>query len=247
MHKIDFTYDSLRALLEHGRTIAPITTMRARRSDGCIVLRHDVDFDICQAYELSKIEKKMDVTSTFFIMTTCPTYNPRAKENRKMIKEMAADGFEIGLHFDPTVYGDVDMTVLKKHVDAEAAVLENITGWKITSISLHNPSVTGMYPIFEGYDNAYSKEIFSDDLYISDSCKNFRGKDPFSFLEKAREHTVQMVLHPIHWSNDGASYPEAFSRYFARNAESIDHYFQVNPTYILDLGGVKLWDEIRRK
>ena len=238
--EIDFTYQCFRDIINHAKSISPIVTLKDRTSGGCIILRHDVDFDIFLAYMLSRIEKDMGIRSSFFIMTTCNTYNPNAPENRKLLKEMAQDGFEIGLHFDPTVYEVTNEQALKSHVDAEVRLLEDIIGQKVTSVSLHNPSVTGKFPIFEGYENAYSKEIFSDEFYISDSCRKFRGKNPFKFLQNAREHPLQMVLHPIHWSEKGDNYIEIFSKHILRSIESIDSSFKVNLTYKESLNGDSL-------
>ena len=76
-------------------------------------------------------------------------------------------------------------------VKLECKILEEITEESIVSISLHNPSISGEYPLFEGYFNAYSEELFSDDRYISDSMRvdptlhPFRGKDPYEFIKNA--------------------------------------------------------------
>ena len=58
-----------------------------------------------------------------------------------MLLEMANSGFEIGLHFDPTVYDNIPSNEFKIKVDMEANILEFITNQKVKSISLHNPSI----------------------------------------------------------------------------------------------------------
>ena len=85
--------------------------------------------------------------------------------------------------------------------------------------------------MFEGYNNAYSDEVFSDIAYLSDSCMNFRDKDPFIFIEEAKKRQVQMVFHPLHWSETGGDYVKAFSKYIRDSIDHLDNTFQVNRTY----------------
>lgn len=238
--EIKFTYKELEDFLSYAKKIAPIIPLRMINSKTGIILRHDVDFDIYQAYKLSKIEKRLGITSTFFIMTTCHTYNPLSPLNRKLLSEMIKDGFEIGLHFDPTVYGNISFDDLRDKVKIECQILESVITEPITSISLHNPSLSGKYPIFEGYINAYSEDIFSDECYLSDSCMDFRGKTPYEFVNKAGNMSLQIVLHPLHWSEKGDNYIEIFYKYIYRLVDSIDENFRLNPTYKLCIGNNKL-------
>ena len=148
-----FKYKNLKEFLRYMKSISRVTSLANWDGSNAIILRHDVDLDVRAAYNLSLIEKECDVESTFFIMTTCYFYNPLFLENRKKLSEMANNGFEIGLHFDPTVYGDISMNELKSKVDMEAKILESICNHKVTSVSLHNPSIHGQFPIFDGYRN----------------------------------------------------------------------------------------------
>lgn len=200
-------------------------------SSNAIILRHDVDFDIEAAYQLALIEAECDIRSTFFFLTTCHTYNPLSSTNQKKLREMQKMGFEIGLHFDPTVYGDVSGRKLKEFVDKEADILTSITSAPVNSISLHNPSVHGQYPLFEGYCNAYDPKFFSDKSYLSDSRMDFRGKNPYEFVERVKEHPIQILLHPLHYSEHSSSYPEIFCEHIKNYANDIHNEFTINSTY----------------
>lgn len=198
--KYSFTYKNLKEFLCYIKTISKVTSLTNWDGSNAIILRHDVDFDIKAAYNLSLIENECGVESTFFIMTTCHFYNPLSSANREMISKMANNGFEIGLHFDPIIYDDISVNELKSKVDMEAKILESIVNQEVKSISLHNPSVNGQFPLFEGYKNAYHKDIFSDNAYMSDSCMNFRGKNPFEFVKKSKKQPIQILLHPTHYT-----------------------------------------------
>jgi len=146
-----------------------------------------------------------------------------------MLKEMIKNGFEIGLHFDPTIYGHVSSADLQKQVKYECEMLERIIKKPIISISLHNPSYTGEYPQFKGYINAYSKELFDDKRYISDSMRvdpylhPFRGKDPYEFVQQAKKYPLQIVLHPEQFLEKGGDYVDTIIRYNEKMMNDILH------------------------
>lgn len=242
-----FKYEKLKEFIYYMKSISKVTSLADWDGSNGIILRHDVDFDIRAAYNLSLIEKECGIESTFFIMTTCHTYNCLSLENRKMLSEMADNGFEIGLHFDPTVYGDISVNELKSKVDMEAKILESVINQEIKSISLHNPSIHGQYPIFEGYKNAYQKDIFSDNAYMSDSCMNFRGKNPFEFVKKSKNQPIQILLHPLHYTENGGDYLDIFANFIIKMSDMIDKNFKVNSTYRELINGNRLVDFLVRR
>jgi hypothetical protein len=242
-----FRYEELKEFLQYMKRISKVTSLANWDGSNAIILRHDVDLDVRAAYILSLIEKECGVVSTFFIMATCHTYNPLSLANRKMLSKMANNGFEIGLHFDPTIYGNISVNELKSKVDMEAKILESIVNQEVKSISLHNPSVNGQFPLFEGYKNAYHKDIFSDNAYMSDSCMNFRGKNPFEFVKKSKKQPIQILLHPTHYTENGGNYLDIFASFILNLTESIDKNFKVNSTYLSLIGDEMLIDLIIRR
>lgn len=230
-----FSYDELKKFIKHMKKIGKIVSLDEWDGSNAIILRHDVDFDIEPAYRLSLVESECGIRSSFFIMVTCNSYNPLSLPNRKKIRKMVEMGFEIALHFDPTVYGDVDEEQLVKFVDREAEMLSFAAGVPIKSISLHNPSVHGQYPIFKNYNNAYDKKIFSDTNYLSDSRMVFIDKSPYEFIKLVQEHPVQVLLHPLHYSEKNCSYPEIILKHVKQHVDSIDGEFRFNSTYVNQL------------
>ena len=225
-----FKYSNLRKFFHYLKEHHKVIPLRDWNGSNRTILRHDVDFDIKPAYDLAMIENEYEIRSTFFIMTTTNTYNPMTMENRTMLKEMSSLGFEIGLHFDPLIYGETTRDELTERVEDEAAILSSITNEEVRSISLHNPSVHNNYILFEGYMNAYDKRIFSPDRYISDSRMIF-SKDIFQFLEKAETSTIQVLLHPLHYSKEGKDYSEIFNQFVHDFVGKIDTNFRVKSTY----------------
>lgn len=197
-----------------------------------LILRHDVDFSLDLAYEFSRIEKKYSKLSTYYILMTSDLYNPFSNESREIIKNMLEEGFEIGLHFDPTEYGDISGKELEKKFYNEIDIFESVFNFKIKSYSLHNPSIHGKYPNFRGIINAYNKDIFSDECYISDSMFSFHGKDPLEFIKKSKHQLIQFLTHPIHFFSDGnISYEKPMEIIINNYYKKFDKMFRVNKIY----------------
>ena len=134
-----------------------------------VLLRHDVDFDLVPALALARKESAMGIRGTYFFLTTANSYNVLSSNNRDIIVEINSLGFEVGLHFDASVYKGATVDSLREFARKEAEVLEGIIGAPVESLSLHNPSVMGKYPTIQGFSNAYDSSVFSPDRYLSDS------------------------------------------------------------------------------
>jgi hypothetical protein len=164
-----------------------------------VIVRHDVDFSLELAYKFSRYELKHNIKSTYYILMTSNLYNVFSSESKKIILEMIKDGFEIGLHFDPTVYGNLQLNDLTEKMNYEVDMFERFYNTKIYSYSMHNPSLSGVYIEHNNLINAYNNEIFDDNSYISDSSFSFRNKNPFQFLKNSEKYKIQFVTHPIHF------------------------------------------------
>ena len=229
-NNFNFTYANLKDFLLHMKTVAPVIPLRQapEAKGGFIILRHDVDLDIYPAYILGKLEKKLGIRSSFFIMTTCPYYNPLSKKNRRLLRQIIDDGHEIGLHFDPQIYPDYSNEELRKMADLECRLLESITKEKVKSVSLHEPASYGNYIILEGYINAYHEDYFSEEKYISDSYmeKSFLNKDPFQFVKRGKNKTCQVLLHPCQFTEKGGNFKEILEDFIIRIKSDCDKSFK---------------------
>jgi peptidoglycan/xylan/chitin deacetylase (PgdA/CDA1 family) len=238
-----YSYDWLRAFYTALHDAAPVLPLGAW--DGvtrAALVRHDIDLSVRLAYEVFRVEQELGLRTTYLFLTTCPTYNVQAAANRAMIREMADAGAEVGLHFDPTLYGTDDPEALRVQVEKEAAILEDVAGQAVRTISLHNPTSHGRYPLFEGYVNAYQPPYFDPEWYLSDSCMSFRDKDPFAFAARARERTVQVLLHPLHFSEAGGDYRTVIARQVDQMFDDLDAMFQpVNAQYRAQVPERRAW------
>ena len=195
-----------------------------------VLLRHDVDFDLVPALTLARKEAEFGIRGTYFFLTTANSYNVLASTSRDIINEIHSLGFEIGLHFDASVYLRQPVDSLGEFARREAAILEGIVGVSVESLSLHNPSVLGQYPTIKGFINAYDNSIFSPDRYLSDSRMVFHS-DPFDFFDSMVPKLGQLLIHPMHFSETGAKYPTQMIHFLERFSDEIDRNFSVNSGY----------------
>jgi len=227
-----FKYSELRSFFNSIKVKRRVTSLANWNNDtDCIILRHDVDLHVKPAYDIALLEKECGIESSFLFLTNADSYNPLSRVNRKMIKQIADWGFDVGLHFDPTIYPGFDADLLQKHVEFECQIISDITQKDVKSISLHNPSIYNQFPIFKGYINAYSDVLFSDENYISDSCMMFRNKDVFTFFDKKIDKPFQLLLHPLHYSETGEDYNTIFNHFAETFLSYIDNDFRANKTY----------------
>ncbi|QNL20892.1 hypothetical protein HZR84_02680 [Hyphobacterium sp. CCMP332] len=217
-----FKYTDYKKFLNEMKGLAPVKSFDEWEGEKCFLLRHDVDLSLLSALKLAEIEQSEGVNATFFILVSCRTYNCLSKPSVELIKKIHSLGHEIGLHFDPSIYPENN---LEKEMKLEALILERIIDKKIQSISLHNPSVHNQWPEFKGYLNAYDKRIFSDDRYLSDSRMDFRGKNPFEFIKKVKDRPIQVLTHPMHYTESGENYDKIIPEYISEHMDFIEDYF----------------------
>lgn len=239
-----FTYKNYKRLLQFIKDNYPIHDFSSYKGGNGVIIRHDLDLGMEPAYRMMKIEKECGITSTFFVMISSPTYNALSDLNRKIIKKISDNGFEIGLHFDPQIYSSQEGRNIQEKIKNEANILESITGRSVKSVSMHNPSVFGEFLEVVGYKDAYQEPFFSDENYFSDSCMKFRGKDVYQVLKNAENNLVQILLHPLHFNENFQDYISIFTDFLSTEIMNLDYNFRVIDTYENLLAGESLIDLI---
>lgn len=238
-----FTYDWLKGLCRKMREIAPIVPVCEWEGQRAIISGHDVDTSIRKAYDFYLLEKEMGIRSTFFILTTTPCYNILDPENRRKFEEMSQNGYEIGLHFDVSVYEDRSYESLQKEVCREARILTEVTGQPVRSVCLHSPGLAGIFPSFRGFIN--TSDFWNEIPILVDSCMDFNGIDPFEFIRKARNEPVALWLHPGNYGEKRPKYSETLVHDLCELISRMDSTLRINRTYRKQIGGSSLYEMIR--
>lgn len=178
-----------------------------------IIMRHDVEYSVERAYNLSKVEDSMDFTSTYFFQWTNNSYNILSKKNMQMVKEMHERGHAIGLHF--ALNGMTDMEQIRKQIVREMCMLSEMFGFKVDIFSVHRPSKDVLRENIKlpGILNAYQDDFFT-------FAENVTGETPIAvkYMSDANHiwrygypneqnilshDKVQILTHPFAWTKTG--------------------------------------------
>lgn len=161
----------------------------------CVILRHDIDFSVDLAHAMAKTEADLGVQATYFFMVTSNAYNLFSSHNQRLVREVVNMGHIASLHFDPTVYSDVD-----KGFRQECEAIAPLTG-SVEIASLHRP---GDYLLDNNralpdsrhtYEDRYFREI----KYVSDSGGAFSYGHPLETAAFESRDTIHLLLHPVWW------------------------------------------------
>jgi len=94
------------------------------------------------------------------------------------------------------------------------------------------PSITGTYIEYENLINAYGKDVFEKDRYISDSTFDFRGKDVDVYIKRSKKEIIQMLIHADHVFSDGnISYEPTVNILLKNYYHSINNLYSDNHIY----------------
>lgn len=182
-------------------------------SDSFVIMRHDVEYSVERAYELAKVEKNMDFTSTYFFQWTNNTYNILSKKNMELIREMREWGHQIGLHF--ALNGLTDMEQIRKQIVKEMNMLTQMYDFPFDTFSFHRPTKEVLRENIKlpGILNAYQEEFFTfaenvteatpvQVKYMSDANHIWRYGYP-NEANITGYDKVQILTHPFAWCREG--------------------------------------------
>jgi len=221
---INFSYDSYFSLLNKIKKlnykIGPLCDFP--KTGDAVILRHDIDFSVSRALEMAKMEKAASVRSTYFVMMSSPFYNVLTLENMNSLRKIKAFGHEIGLHYDSSLFEDLNQDQMNQRMRVMIQTLETILDMRITSISQHKPATSRLRPQFAKYRDAYSPEYTKEIGYLSDSRMHFAVNDVLGFF---RQHSrSQLLIHPIWWNKKPLNRETIFNNFReTSSAEVIDH------------------------
>ena len=207
-----FSYNEYKNIIRLIRSHLPIVDFSDvnETTDKFCVLRHDIEFSIDRAYELAKVEKELEVTSTYTVQLRNNTYNALSEKNIDLIKRIKDLGHHIGLHQNPPL---MDLDKLKTYVSVDIQMLEYYYGFKIDRFAFHRPKKEYLKEYFQldGKINCYDKKFFHyfdekpnklNVLYLSDSNHKWKFGHPLE-IDFSKINKLQLLTHPYSWTGDG--------------------------------------------
>ena len=222
-----FSFDDYREIIRIIKsTDRYVTYKEALNRDNFILMRHDVEYSVERAYNLSKVEDSMDFTSTYFFQWTNNSYNILSRKNMDMVKDMHERGHVIGLHY--ALNGMTDMELVRKQIVKEIHILSEMFGFQVDTFSVHRPSKDILRENIKlpGIINAYQDDFFTfaenvtEDTpvavkYLSDANHIWRYGYPDEKNILGHDK-VQILTHPFAWTKEGY---DNFDNYKALVAE----------------------------
>lgn len=167
-----------------------------------VILRHDIDNSPEKALQLARLENKLSVRSTYFVLLTSDFYNVFSKRTEDALREIAKQGHEIGLHFDekryPEVFGKPNECV--GYILKEARLLQDALDLPITTVSMHRPSKMMLDADLEipAMVNSYGTTFFHTFKYLSDSRHHWR--EPVADIISSKKYQrLHILTHAISW------------------------------------------------
>jgi hypothetical protein len=174
-----------------------------------LILRHDVDMDLGRAVEMAEVEAKLGVRAVYFVLLRTEFYNVFSGRGRQLLRQIAASGAGVGLHFDASLYED-DADILDRAAAKEARILAEALGTSLEAVSYHRPakSLIGGRTHLGGLISAYAPRFISEMGYCSDSRGGWHHGPPWSHPAVASRRALHLLTHPIWWAGRNDT-PEA--------------------------------------
>lgn len=226
-----FSIDSYRRLLGAGRNAGYrfITFNEIAHDPGAerlCLMRHDVDVNVQFAAAMANVEAEEGIRSTYFLMLRSPAYNLLSRAAARSVREIAALGHEIGVHFDAQ-HPLVDEDNLIPLVLEEARIVGDVAGTEVHAVSFHQPS----RPILErdievpGLINTYNRRQLEGWHYASDSNRDWRGRSAFDLLAAGEHSRIQVLVHPMWWVCEAAGTEDVWEIAVRANFETMQQQF----------------------
>ena len=92
----DFSIRHYKEVLKHAKKRYSFLTFsefsKSKKQNNVILLRHDIDYSIDKAFEMAKIESKLGIKSTYFVLLRSSFYNPYSIVNTSQLKKIIMPG-----------------------------------------------------------------------------------------------------------------------------------------------------------
>ncbi len=200
---MEFTYlayeEMIQLLKQHKYVISDYKNYKGENR--CVILRHDVDYDLKKALSLAEFENSLGVKSTYFVLLTSDFYNILSCGSQKILNRILNLGHDVGLHFDEMNYPNIagQAGSIKEKILMEANLLGNTIGRSVESVSMHRPSkrILEANLSIPGLINSYSDEFFHGFKYLSDSRRTWR--EPVEETIKSEQFKKLHILTHAFW------------------------------------------------
>jgi hypothetical protein len=194
-----------------------------------LILRHDLDMSIQAALPIAEIEAARGMRADYFVLLRTEMYNPWSAAGRRDLSRLAALGHGIGLHFDASLYPDVD-AALDAAAHEECDALAQLLGRPVEMVSFHRPvsRLQGRAAPVGGRRHAYEPRFFAEMGYCSDSRGAWYHGHPLQNPAVAHARALQLLTHPIWWGSSAAAPEARLHEFLTARATVLDRKLALN-------------------
>jgi len=164
-----------------------------------LLVRHDVDITPWSALRMAQLEHQLGVHTTYYYRLHAPFYNLMDATVLDTVREVAAMGHEVGLHYEPGFFLDrgMDPVVGTRN---DLRTFEDLVGFRTHSIAQHQPAQGPVLAdISERHPCAYQPALVRDMPYFGDSGFHWREGCICTKFDRRQLH---VLIHPHSWVRD---------------------------------------------
>jgi hypothetical protein len=207
-----FTESEYRRLLDMAREKYQFCSFGDSADRPSVVWRHDVDHSVHRALAIAKLEAERNLRCVYHVLPTSRYYNVLEPETSAMLREIAALGHEIGLHFDMDAFGETaeaSAHEINKRVAFERDVVAMLVGIDLRSMSFHN-YVLNQKRLHNqericGLLNCSATPLIQTYKYVSDSNGMWRYQQLETILSEPPVQRLHVLTHPEWWTPEPMS------------------------------------------
>jgi hypothetical protein len=156
-----------------------------------------------------RVEAASGVHATYFVQVSSRYYSIFEPEIAAVLRQIAALGHDIGLHFDAEVCSHQAAPDYDSRIAFEARVLEEVVETGVASFTLHNPTtmigVSLDEPFRAGLVNGSCSDLRASYSYCSDSNGLWRFRTLAEMIADQSVGRLYALTHPEWWQSEPMS------------------------------------------
>lgn len=204
--------------------------------------RHDVEFSPDIALQMAKIEFEAGVKATYFFQLHSEFYNILESHYSNIVRQIAALGHQVGLHFDAHYYKIATPQELDKYIELDKSYFEAVFSVKLKAFSFHNTTpfiLSCEEPSYAGLINVYSSLFKNNFRYCADSTGFWRYEILGEVLADVTVKRLQVLTHDAMWSEEPLSPRKRVHKSIQDNADRVKSQYD---TLLPSLGAKNIDD-----
>lgn len=216
-------------LKKYHRDSIDIVELYAVRKEKFALLRHDVEFSLPRALQISKWDSECNFPASVLVQLYCDAYNIFSRPNLDILRNIdALPSSTIGLHLYITHLTAGDWDGFFRELGLQSKILGDCLQRKIDRFSIHRPpqwTLQNRSDSICGMLNFYGESFFEFSpkpqkiKYFADSQHQYKYGNP---LENHEFEQVQLLLHPDEWTVDGENTANNFQSLAIENQNAFN-------------------------